>query len=167
MAAANVDQELDSIVPDTKCNGCNEIEGPCYENEVVNNTASQTDFNVLCSLCILCTNKDNTFIIECTKGTTYGYTIIAHIYQIIKYRCTQVLKEGILVISVQKFVKNYMQSVRTSLKTENEEVSEQLKAVKDENKPKENGIALLMKEAKELRKTMKRKPLHCKQKYMN
>ena len=60
-----------------------------------------------------------------------------------------------------------MQSVRTSLKTENEEVSEQLKAVKDENKPKENGIALLMKEAKELRKTMKRKPLHCKQKYMN
>lgn len=40
MAAANVDQEPDSIVPDTQCNGCNEIEAPCYENEVVNNTTS-------------------------------------------------------------------------------------------------------------------------------
>ena len=70
------------------------------------------------------------------------------------YQCVEVCKE------LHAVCKN-------SLKTENEEVSEQLKAVKDENKPKENGIALLMKEAKELRKTMKRKSLHCKQKYMN
>ena len=42
-------------------------------------------------------------------------------------------------------------------KTENEELREQLKTVKDKNKQKENRIALLMKEAEELRDSNKKK----------
>ena len=42
------------------------------------------------------------------------------------------------------------------LKTENKELREQLKTVKDENKLKENRIALLMKEAEELRDSNKK-----------
>ena len=67
MAAANVDQEPDSIIPDTPCTKCNELEAPCCENEVVNNTESQTDFNVVVSWCILCSNKINKFMVQCTK----------------------------------------------------------------------------------------------------
>ena len=59
MAAANVDQEPDSIVPDTQWNECNELEATCCENEVVNNsTESQTDFNIVVSSCILCSNEE-------------------------------------------------------------------------------------------------------------
>ena len=48
MAAAKVDQEPDSIVPDAPCKECNKVEAPNCEDEVVNNnTELQTYFTIV------------------------------------------------------------------------------------------------------------------------
>ena len=48
MAAAKVDQEPDSIVPDAPCEECNKVEAPNCEDEVVNNnTELQTYFTIV------------------------------------------------------------------------------------------------------------------------
>ena len=69
MAATRVDQEPDCIVPDgdAPCKKCNKLEAPRCEDKVLNNTESQTDFNIAVSSCILCSNKDNKFMIQCAK----------------------------------------------------------------------------------------------------
>lgn len=90
MVAANVDQELDSIVPDTQCNECNELEAPRCENEVVNNsTKSQTDFNKIVSSCILCSNKDNKFMVQHTKCNSWLHSLL--LYKFTKLSSTDVL----------------------------------------------------------------------------
>ena len=166
MAAANVDQDPDSIVPDTQCNECNELEAPPCENEVVNNsTKSQTDFYIVVSSCILCSNKDNNFMIQCTKCNAWLHCYCRDLksYQVQMnstnsrrytcYQCVEVFKD------IHAVCKNV--SEIDILKNENDESREQLKTIKDKNKQKETRIALLMKEAEELRDSNKRKALDC------
>ena len=125
---ASVDQEPDSIAPDTQCNDCNKLEAPCCESEVVNNPESQTDFNIVVPSCILCSNKGTKFMIQftnCNSWLHYYCTNLPH--QVQMYSATQ----------IHAVCKNFSET--DILKTENEELlMEQLKTVKDENKQESN-----------------------------
>ena len=93
-------------------------------------------------------------MIQCTKCNLWlhfylpsyqvqMYSITQIRYQHTCYQCVEVSKE------IHAICKNF--SEIDILKTENEELIEQLNTVKDENKQKEKQLALLMSEAEELK----------------
>ena len=160
MAAAKLNQEPDSIVQDTQSNKCNKLEAPCCENEVVNNsTESETDFKIVSS-CILCCDEDNELMIQCTKCKSWLYYYRTNLPKLSSTDVLNYPKKVYLlsVFEVSKEIhavcKNF--SEIDILKTENKELREQLKTVKDENKLEVKRIALLMKEAEGLRDSSKK-----------
>ena len=68
-----MDQEPDSIVPDASCKKCNELEAPhaVKMKLLIINTKSQTDFNIVVSSCVLWSNEDKKFMIQCTKYNSW------------------------------------------------------------------------------------------------
>ena len=46
-------------------------EAPCCENEVISTAESQADYTVVVLSCIVCSNKDNKFTIQCNKCNSW------------------------------------------------------------------------------------------------
>ena len=143
MTTASMDQEPDSIVPDAPCKECNELEVPRCEDEVVNNnTESQTDFNIVVSSSILCSNEVDKFMIQCTKCNSWLHYYCTNLlsYQVQMYSTTQRRYTCYQCVEVSKEIhavcKNFFEI--DSLKIDNEELREQLKTAKIENKQREN-----------------------------